>query len=189
MRHWINLCEAAMFPDYDEDINLPAEFPQQNGRYVLTPELIKLLKKVRHSCRISNGGGGSCHLVSEWLEGQYDFERVEGWYCSSDGRMICSHHLWNETPDGAIIDATADQLGEDEGIRIIYPDNPLYARYHVRWGNRRPVDSEEDYDAIYKQGDEQAEEQDREAEKSGEGWWLADKARYNKYTKTNSRYN
>lgn len=187
MRDWINLCEGAI-PADNEELVFPKEFPQQGGRYTLTPEIDALVRRMRHQCRIDNGGGGACHMTSEILEAQYGFERVEGWYCHTDGRIICSHHMWNETPDGAIIDVTADQFGEDEGVRIIYPDDPLYERYRVRWGNRAPVRDDEHADEIQRRGEDHATEQNRENEKSGTGWWLTDQTRFAKYTSTNVRY-
>ena len=50
----------------------------------LTPAFIKTIQKVRHEQRIENGGGGACHLVSEWIEWKYGWDRVSGTYTSPD---------------------------------------------------------------------------------------------------------
>lgn len=99
----------------------------------LTPGFIDYLRNLRHLCRIDNGGGGACHVISEFLENKYGWMRFSGAYLSRDGEVIDSGHLWNYLPDGSILDATADQHGEGNDIRVITPNDPDYGRYRPEW--------------------------------------------------------
>lgn len=96
----------------------------------LTPALVKKIEQIRHDSRVDNGGGGACHLVSEWIEELYGWARVSGVYTSPDYREpeIVGHY-WNLLPDGSILDSTADQLGQGHDIRVVKPSDPEYHRY------------------------------------------------------------
>ena len=68
--------------------------------------------------------------MSEWLEAEYGWTRVDGVYTTADYKEpIVTGHYWNLLPDGSILDATADQLGEGDDIRVVPPSSPTYHRY------------------------------------------------------------
>ena len=101
----------------------------------LTPGFLKKLRTARHEERICNGGGGSCHLVSEWIEAEYGWTRVSGTYTTADYKEpIVPGHYWNLLPNGSILDATADQLGEGHDVRIVPKISPEYHRYRPEFG-------------------------------------------------------
>lgn len=102
----------------------------------LTPAFVKRIRQIRHQCRIDNHGGGSCHLVSEWLEHEYGWERISGTYTTADYKEpLVTGHYWNLLPDGSILDATADQLGEGADIRVVPRKTPTYHRYRPEFSD------------------------------------------------------
>ncbi len=92
--------------------------------------ILKDIRDLVPTCRIGNGGGGACHVVSEVLEDAFGWRRVSGTYLCPDGHVICADgHYWNALPDGSWIDGTADQFGETTGVRVIPVGHPDHARY------------------------------------------------------------
>lgn len=62
----------------------------------------------------SNRGG--CQYLSAHIQAVLGLEQRRGCYCA-DGIHV--KHFWNRSPDGRILDATADQFGQGgHGIRI-----------------------------------------------------------------------
>src|ERR1700740_618790 len=111
MREWINLVE---------------------GKVKLRPtaEDIEWIRKLRHEIRTDEGGGGMCHFVSECIHNKFGWHAESGTLLDRNGDVIMGGgHVWNVLPDGAILDATADQIGEGRDIAIIEPDDPDYHRY------------------------------------------------------------
>src|SRR6266403_582398 len=93
---------------------------------------LAFIRKMREEIRCGEGGGGYCHFVSEIIYNKFGWEQAGGVYCSAEGEPICSSHRWNILPDGAILDATADQLGEDD-IVLIPVDDPRHKRYRLEY--------------------------------------------------------
>lgn len=182
MRNWIDLCEMI---ESEDPFSAPP--PAPTGPH-LDIHQIQWVKIIRHVCRVDNGGGGACHLVSEAIESCWGLERVEGTVTSADGRIICSHHLWNEFPDGTILDATADQFGEED-IRFITPSDPSYHTYQIRWGSRRHVEDDE-VDALIAFADEEEKRAEKIDKEFGDMWWLGDRDRtlLNYYRSENEKY-
>jgi hypothetical protein len=145
------------------------------------PEDIAMIRKAREVIRREEGGGGMCHMVSEWINAVYGWERNSGVVVSRDGEIQIDAHYWNELPDGSILDSTADQMGENKDIEIVHPSDPEYGRYAEEWmqdyhphhpdwkadpkrlGHRRPekFTGIEDYDLAAQIKDER-----------GQNWWV-----------------
>lgn len=105
----------------------------------LTEAIHADLLGVTHDVRTWEGEGGQCGFVATDLAKTYGWVAYGGIYHSEDGRPI-GDHVWNvHVPTGTIIDATADQFGEGDGVRVLTPTDPLHARY-------RHAESEEQED-------------------------------------------
>jgi hypothetical protein len=165
----------------------------------LTPEFLAKLREIRHQCRIDNGGGGSCHLVSEWLDDEYGWDRVSGTYTSADYQDVAiTGHLWNLLPDNSILDATADQTGEGHDIRVIHPSDPEYHRYRPEWYPDFHPDHE-DFEKFWAEyqplsfphydgskypkfsGEDDYTGQNRLRDERGDYWWSTDKEQLARY--------
>lgn len=151
---------------------------------------IRAIEKVRIEARRSEGGGGMCHMVSEWIEDVLGWERVSGTYLSADGEPICGGgHLWNILPDGAILDATADQFGEGHDIRVIEPSDPDWSRYDVEWYedyNPHHEDFDPNWDRQRRSPDKFTGEVDydhdnRLSDERGDHWWVKDRTHIDRY--------
>lgn len=67
---------------------------------------------------------GGCGWLSEIIERDYGWLCEGGCYLTPAGHI---DHFWNLLPDGSILDASADQFGENgDGIRISNPNDPRY---------------------------------------------------------------
>lgn len=159
-------------------------------------EDIRAIRRIRHDARREEGGG-MCHVVSEWIEHIFGWERVSGTYLCKDGDIICGGgHLWNILPDGAILDATADQFGEGYDIRIIEPDDPDWKRYDIEWfEDWHP--GHPDYDPTWERarrtpdkytGVSDIDAQNIISQERGHRWWLKDRTHIEKYDAMNARY-
>lgn len=177
MRKYINIiCESET--DWDAEMAQCDQTAKAltNGRKLKLSaprdEDFKLFDRVREVIRHQEGLGGQCHSVSEWISHWYKWTQEAGTYCTYDGEPICTYHFWNELPDGAILDCTADQLGEDSRtIRYIkrrytcewcedwHPEHP---DYDPTWDRekRNPskysgvIDAERENDLMKKHGDQ-----------------------------------
>jgi hypothetical protein len=98
-----------------------------------TAKTVERIRRIRHECRRDEGGGGMCHRVSEWIEADYGWPQASGAYCAPNGECAIEAHYWNILPDGAILDSTADQVGEGKDVEIITPSDPAFARYRPEW--------------------------------------------------------
>lgn len=158
---------------------------------------IRAIRKIRHEARRSEGGGGMCHLVSEWIEHYLGWERVSGTYLCKDGDVICGGgHLWNVLPDGAVLDSTADQFGEGHDIRIVEPGDPDWQRYDMEWypdyhpGHENYNPS---WDKLRRTPDKFAGEMDYDADdrlqrERGDFWWVSDRKHADKYLANDKKY-
>lgn len=162
-----------------------------------TPQDIAEIEKERHAIRAAEGGGGMCHFVSEWIEHNFGWERASGTYLTPAGEVICGGgHYWNILPDGAILDATADQFGEGHGVRIVEPGDPEWSRYDIEWyRDWHPGHAE--YDPSWHRarrapeaftGELDGDAQNRLRKERGDHWWLGDKAAINDYLAKDRAY-
>lgn len=157
----------------------------------LTPEITERIRAMREKIRADEGGGGYCHWVSEWIENTFGWQRASGTYCAPNGDVICSAHLWNILPDGSILDATADQFGEGDDIRVIRRDDPAFARYRLEWFDDYHPDHP-DYHPDHPRdgwtGEFDADAQNRLAAERGHDWWVTDKDGYARYVDQQVKY-
>lgn len=144
------------------------------------PDVDKL-RALREEVRISEGGGGMCHVMMEILWKEKGWEGLSVSYLDPQGLVICAGHCINFLPDGSILDSTADQFGEGHDVRILRPQDPEYGRYRPEfYQDFDPVQSEEAR-AFFWNGVWDCEAQDQMVSQRGRGWWLADKSLYAAY--------
>lgn len=126
-----------------------------------------------------HSGGGMCSMVSEFIENEFGWLMKCGAYTDSNDDTICEAHCWNILPDGAILDATADQFGEGHDIRIIEPSDPEFARYRDEWyDDYHPGHPEFPQIADRKwSGEFDMDKVQRLEKERGVGWWLVGKDR------------
>lgn len=150
----------------------------------LTPEIVERIRAMREQIRQEEGGGGYCHMVSEWIARVYGWERASGTYCARNRDVICSAHYWNVLPDGSILDATADQFGEGNDIRVVRPDDPEFARYRLEWSQDYHPDHP-DYHPDHPRdgwtGEFDDDAYDRLRRERGSNWWVTDKEGHARY--------
>jgi hypothetical protein len=104
------------------------------GHPLLTDDLVASIRQLRHECRLSEGGTGMCHYVTDALEHDHGWRRESGTYLSKGGEVICGDgHYWNCLPDGSLLDPTSDQFAEGFDIRVLAPDDPEQSRYRWAW--------------------------------------------------------
>lgn len=159
--------------------------------FALDADTIAKLREERHKWRIENGGGGACHLMSEYIEDAYGFKRKSGTYTALNGDVISADgHMWNVLPDGSILDTTCDQFGDEQDIQLIKPTDPNHARYREAYlsychpGHKDYPDFKDDkWD-----GKMDDVEEKRLQKKLGKNWWVQNRDAFKAYTKENSRY-
>ena len=150
------------------------------GKHVdLDAALLDQIKAWRHEFRVSEGGGGMCHLVSEALMSERGVGRMAVTYLSSDGDVICCGHYINVLPDGVLLDFTSDQFGEGHDIRILRPGDTEYGRYRPEFyedysPGLNPVELK-DWLPFWT-GEIDWDLQDRMAAERGHCWWVEDPA-------------
>lgn len=178
MREWMNIVE---------------------GKAKLRPTAadIAWIRNLRHQIRTEEGGGGMCHFVSEVIYNKFGWQQESGSYLAPNGDVICGGgHLWNVLPDGAILDATADQFGEGQDIRIIEPDDPDYHRYSAEWySDYHPGMPEYDWNwrsggrkPEHWTGEMDADQQNRLSKERGHYWWLNDLTHKQAYSDLDDKY-
>ena len=95
----------------------------------------------RRAKKISAGSRARiCYRVARDIEEKLGLEHVLGVYVGAevngydegDGNY---YHEWNEDEDGVIVDATADQFGDADPVRVLALDDPGYGDY---WPGGRP---------------------------------------------------
>lgn len=164
MREWVKPFMRGMARDFD-----------------LTPEMVALIQKTRTDIRVEQGGGGMCHVVSEWLEADYGLTRLSVTYLAPNGEVAFSAHLVNLLKDGSILDSTADQIGEGHDVRLLRPDDPEYGRYRPEfYEDYHPGHPDVEPGSLDAWSDlwtgtvDYVQEDQIRAER-GTGWWLEDK--------------
>lgn len=141
-------------------------------------ELSEILD-VRRSVRAAEGGGGQCAFVAEELLDRFGWEIEAGVYLASDGSPI-GHHVWNRLPEGAILDATADQFCEGYDVRVVEPTDPEFGRFRWEWTDFcHPGHSEyPELAGIAWTGEYDFDRYTRSWQERGSGWWLPDPASF-----------
>jgi hypothetical protein len=142
----------------------------------LPPSLESSIREMREQIRRSEGRGGQCGFVAEWIATTYLWAAHSGVYLSPSGEPI-GDHVWNVLPDGAILDATADQFCEGYDVRIISPADPEHSRFRPEWtadynpglANRYP-----ELAGVSWSGEFDFDVARRLREMRGDGWWLPD---------------
>lgn len=150
------------------------------------------IRRWRSNCRRLEGGGGYCHFVSEWIENTFGWEAHSGTFCSPGGDPVCTAHVWNILPDGSILDATADQLGQKD-IMIIPKGSPMHARYRYEYSDDYhpnhpwyPETSGIEWDGQF-----DIDKENALAKKHGSReWWMTqeEKNRWEKYNQKQKQY-
>ncbi len=98
-----------------------------------TADDLQAIRLIRHEVRCEEGDGGQCGWVAEIIMNRFGWDMHGGTYCNDVDEPICNDHSWNILPDGAILDATADQMGLGHDIRIVEPSDPDFPKYRTDW--------------------------------------------------------
>lgn len=134
------------------------------------------IKAMRDGIRAEMGGGGMCHMVTEWLQGEKGLGRLPVSYLDREGVIISDGHYVNFLPDGTIVDATADQFGEGHDVRVLAPSDPEYGRYRPEFdSDYNPSTAPELAAWIHGwTGETDWDASDRILKERGFGWWVDD---------------
>lgn len=154
--------------------------------FELTPEFVAEVEAYRDEVREEEGGGGMCHIVTDYLAGKFGWERLFVSYLTPDGEIICGGgHVINILPDGSILDPTRDQFGEGISVSHIKCDSDEIGRYrpefYLDFHPGHPDAAVLDPWLPYYDG---VPDEDVDTLKGGtreRGWWLSDKCHYNAY--------
>lgn len=136
--------------------------------------LVRSIEAMREEIRVDEGGGGMCHLVSEWLWDQQGWERLAVTYLDPRGTVICAGHLINALPDGSLLDSTADQFGEGHSVRLLQPSDPDYGRYRPEFDNDVNPSQYPEFENFFWNGKPDFDHQDDIRSALGYGWWVQD---------------
>lgn len=150
-----------------------------------TPEQIRDIRSIRKEVRDEEGvTSGMCHFVSEIIHNKYGWTQWSGVYTDPNGDIICSAHLFNILPNGALLDATADQFGEGHDIRVIQPDEPEYLQYRMEWmDDYNPSQSNHypELKGVEWSGEMDDDAQNRINQERGLGWWISNSEKRDEY--------
>jgi hypothetical protein len=167
---------------------------RRQHEFKLTPEFVADVEAYRDQVREEEGGGGMCHIVSDYLAEKYGWERLYVTYLSPSGEIICGGgHVINVLPDGSILDATRDQFGEGFSVSHIANDSDEIGRYRPEF-NQDYYPGHPDSAALspwvpYYGG---TADEDIDTLKGGareSGWWLTDKSHYDAYLEKQRSFN
>jgi hypothetical protein len=140
----------------------------------MTARIVAMRSRIRQE----EGGGGMCHLVTDWLHSEYGCGRMGVSYLSPEGEVICADHYVAVLSDGSILDPTSDQMGEGHDMRLLRTDDPEYGRYrpgffedfHPGHHDNAGADAWADLPHVV----DDAAQQDLLGTERGCGWWLID---------------
>lgn len=136
----------------------------------------------RETIRVEESGGGMCHMVTESLWSKHGWARLPVTYLDVRGDVISCGHLICALPDGSLLDATVDQFGEGDGVRVVKSNEPDYARYRPEFdGDVNPSTYSQEFMDFYWNGKADYDSQDELRATRGDGWWLEDKTKYIAY--------
>jgi hypothetical protein len=160
----------------------------------LTDEFVRMIEQVRETVRAEEGGGGMCHVMSEIVSNRYGWPMLSVAYLSHDGGMICSAHVVNILPGGAVLDTTRDQFGEGHSVSYIPAGSDEIGRYRPEFYEDFHPGHPDDMDGVMSpwadvyRGLTDCEEQERIEEERGRGWWLTDLSALDAYDLAQQRY-
>jgi hypothetical protein len=162
--------------------------------FELTPEFVAKTEAYREEVREEEGGGGMCHIVTEYLAEKYGWERLFVSYLAPNGDIICGGgHVINVLPDGSILDPTRDQFGEGFSVSHIKNDSDEIGRYrpefYVDYHPGHPDAAALDAWLPYYDGVPDEDVDTMKNGTRGPGWWLSDKACYNAYIDRQNEFN
>jgi hypothetical protein len=154
-----------------------------SGTVQFTEHIADEIRAVRHEARLDAGCGGQCGDVAEWICRRYGWANIGGVYLSPSLEPI-GDHVWNELPDGSILDATADQFCEGHDVRLVPPGSPEHRRYRLEWTADFNPDLAEHYPDLA--GTQWSGEFDldwsrRLRAERGDGWWLSNPSQYREW--------
>jgi hypothetical protein len=137
---------------------------------------LETIRRVRAEIRVEEGGGGMCHLVTEWLNGDHGLGRLGVTYLDRTGEVVISGHYVNLLADGSILDPTADQTGEGHDVRLLRPGDPEYGRYRPEFDEEYHPGACPELDAWlpFWSGESDYLRQDKVTRERGKGWWVED---------------
>ncbi len=141
---------------------------------------IQLMRYKRAELRKQLGGGGRCYHLARFLYAEFGWKCADVTYLDSRGQVIMLHTI-NILPDGALLDATADQFGEGFDVEIIAQDDVRYRRYRMEWtGRHNPLCDAQCAAVLAELGQVWSGYPDghlelRNTQQRGHGWWLVDK--------------
>lgn len=149
---------------------------------------IQRILKMREAIRHDEGAGGQCGFVAEWIHRTFGWEAHSGVYTDPNDDPIIDH-VWNVLPDGAVLDATADQIGEGHDIRIVEPSDPDHRRYRWEWTDDFNPDTDP-HEAMGREwnGETDVDRMDRLRAERGQHWWLKDRTHIDAYLQKEKGY-
>lgn len=150
-----------------------------------SPADIEAIRKIREEIRAEEGGGGMCHWVSEVIMNRYGWTREGGSVVDpKTGDVMIVGHLWNVLPDGAILDATIDQMGLGHDVLVIPKDHPLHGYYRLEWDHDYHPghpDIPDFKDAPHWKGEFDMDNANRLRAERGNYWYATDKRQHDAY--------
>jgi hypothetical protein len=141
-------------------------------------DLIASIQSQREEIRVFEKGGGMCHEVAYWLQALHGWEPLSVAYLDEQGRVICAGHYLSALPDGSLLDATADQFGEGNDVRLLLPTDSDYGRYRPDFDEDiNPLNPDcPGFAPFYWDGTSDCMAQDAMEAQLGVAWWLTQPA-------------
>lgn len=156
-----------------------------------TSDQIDDIRKKRHEIRSEEGSGGQCGWVAEYCMDKYGWPMIGGTYCNDADEPVCCDHVWNQLPDGAIFDPTADQMGLGFDMRIVELTDPDYKKYRLQWTEEFNPDLADEIPEL--KGQSWSGKYDNECANElraqrGRHWYVTDKKQHKEYRKLKKSY-
>ncbi len=107
-----------------------------DARHPLVDPHIERIYAIIERQRKKHPSQSLCDIVSDELHRRFGWAFEEGEYRGpevddeSEGSISPYWHSWNRLADGTIVDATANQFGDSDPIRVIPPNDPRQQHYH-----------------------------------------------------------
>lgn len=183
----------AIFDD-PEFAAMMGEGARARGKPKMRPDAqdIAKIREIRTEIRIGEGGGGMCHFVSEVIRNTWGWDQAGGTVTRPNGDVMIVSHRWNILPDGAILDATFDQMGQGRDIAIIPKSDPLYACYRLEWDIDYNPGRADEYPELRDHpqwtGELDMEHANRLRDARGRDWYVTDKKQHGEYLKQQKRH-
>jgi hypothetical protein len=106
-----------------------------DARHPLVDPHIERIYAIIERQRKKHQSHSLCDIVSDELGRRFGWALEEGEYRGpevedeSEGSISPYWHSWNRLADGTIVDATANQFGDSDPIRVILPNDPRQQYY------------------------------------------------------------